>query len=158
MFVSVFSDELGIGIEKSLATIASWKVGYVDLRGGIFRKGIHALDADELKKLKALLGEHNLQVGCLQSSLAKVHLPDAERQKTEAEKLEGLIRAADALDCRLVRSFFGWQPPKEERGRLAVQPDMLQPDQRITSPPMPDYAAPMYGSPFPAPPPKVDAG
>jgi predicted dehydrogenase len=46
--------------------------------------------------------------------------------KREGEKLEGIIRAADALDCRLVRAFSYWQPPKEGRGLLAVQPDQLQ--------------------------------
>ena len=52
-------------------------------------------------------------------------IPGAERQQAEAAKLEGIIRAADALDCRLVRSFFYWQPPPEQAGALAVRPDLL---------------------------------
>jgi hypothetical protein len=56
------------------------------------------------------------------------------------------------------------QPKKMLDGGLpaplyaAVQPDALQPkpDMRMTPPPQPDYAAPMYGSPFPIP--KQDSG
>lgn len=43
------------------------------------------------------------------------------------KKLEGLVRAADVLGCRLVRSFNCWQPnDPDEKGRLAEQPDKLQ--------------------------------
>src|SRR5690606_34000921 len=55
-------------------------------------------------------------------------------QRAEANKLEGIIRAADALDCRLVRSFFYWQPERrnngrvlkeEEAGLLTAHPEMM---------------------------------
>jgi sugar phosphate isomerase/epimerase len=67
-----------------------------------------------------------MTVACLQTSLCKVHLPDAERQKKEQEKLEGIIRAADALDCRLVRSFSYWQPQGPDYGTLATSGDVLE--------------------------------
>ena len=56
-----------------------------------------------------------------------MHLPDEEQQKKEMEKLEGIIRACDILDCRLVRSFFFWQrePGQAEFGQLAVRPDEM---------------------------------
>lgn len=126
MYISIFSDELAMDVTKGLPIIKSWGLDAVDFRGRIFGKAIEKLNDTELKQLRTLVDENEMSVGCLQSSLAKVHWPDANRQKEEAEKLEGLIRAADALDCRLVRSFFYWQPPKEEQGRLAIQPDVLQ--------------------------------
>lgn len=126
MYLSIFTDELATDITKGLPVIKSWGLDVVDLRGRVFGKSIHALDDAELKRLRALLDEHEISVGCLESSLAKVHWPDSSRQKDEAMKLEGLIRAADALDCRLVRAFFFWQPPREEQGQLAVRPDVLQ--------------------------------
>ena len=52
-------------------------------------------------------------------------MPDAAVRKEEEAKLEGIIRAADALDCRLVRAFHYWFPEPEMRGQLAVRPDML---------------------------------
>ncbi|MCK5806380.1 MAG: Gfo/Idh/MocA family oxidoreductase, partial [Lentisphaeria bacterium] len=81
---------------------------------------------EQLIELRTLLDRYGMKVGCIESSLAKVHLPDAERRQQEAEKLEGIIRAADALDCRLVRSFFYWQPDTELKGALAVRPDEQQ--------------------------------
>jgi predicted dehydrogenase/sugar phosphate isomerase/epimerase len=126
MFQSVFTDELGLPFKEALDTLAAWGLKYVDLRGGIYGKAVHDLNGEELARVHRALEERELQVGALESSLAKVHLPDEERREAEAEKLEGLIRAADALDCRLVRSFFFWQPAADQEGMLAVQPDQKQ--------------------------------
>jgi len=126
MFLSVFTDELAMDLAEALPTIRSWGLEHCDLRGRIFGRAFEALSPEQLIQVKRTLDREEMKVGCLQSSLAKVHLPDSERCRAEEAKLEGVIRAADALDCRLVRSFFYWQPPKEESGALAVRPDMLQ--------------------------------
>ena len=126
MFLSIFTDELGLDVTKALPILKGWGLEYVDLRGRVFGMAAEKLPPDRLDELKALLAKHGLQVGCLQSSLAKVHLPDLARCDAEAVKLEGIIRAADALDCRLVRSFFYWQPPPALAGELAVRPDLQQ--------------------------------
>ncbi len=126
MFPSIFTDELGLDITLGLPILKSWGMEHVDLRGRVFGMAFEALPAERLPELRNLLDEHGMKVGCLQSSLAKVHLPDAERRAAEARKLEGIIRAADALDCRLVRAFHYWQPPAELAGELAVRPDEQQ--------------------------------
>ena len=126
MFLSVFTDELATDLAEALPTIRSWGLEHCDLRGRILGRAFEALSPEQLIEVRRTLDRQGMKVGCLQSSLAKVHLPDAERCRAEEAKLEGVIRAADALDCRLVRSFFYWQPPKEESGTLAVRPDMLQ--------------------------------
>ncbi len=126
MFISVFSDELGVDVTKAVPIIRSWGVQHVDFRGLVYGKGIEALSDAQLKDLRELVDDNGMAVGCLQTSLCKVHLPDEARQKKEAEKLEGIIRAADSLDCRLVRSFHYWQPGKDKAGALAIQPDVLQ--------------------------------
>ncbi|MHC4247730.1 MAG: Gfo/Idh/MocA family oxidoreductase [Planctomycetota bacterium] len=126
MFLSIFSDELRLDVEQAFPVIRSWGLEHVDLRGLVFRKGCERLTKDELGRVKALLDANGLKLGAFQSSVAKVHLPDKERQAAELEKLEGLVRAADVLGCRLVRSFNFWQPKGDEKGRLAVQPDQMQ--------------------------------
>ncbi len=126
MFPSIFTDELGVDIAQGLPVLKEWGLEYVDLRGRVLGKAAEALDPDRLPELKRLLDDHDMKVGCLESSLAKVHLPDADRRQAEADKLEGIIRLADAVDCRLVRSFFYWQPPAELAGELAVRPDEQQ--------------------------------
>jgi UDP-N-acetyl-2-amino-2-deoxyglucuronate dehydrogenase len=126
MFLSIFTDELGLDITEGLPILGSWGLEHVDLRGRVLGTAAESLPPERLPELAQLLNDHGISVGCLESSLAKVHLPDAARCQAEAEKLEGIIRAADALDCRLVRSFFFWQPPQELAGELAVRPDELQ--------------------------------
>ncbi len=97
MYISIFTDELGLDVTEAVPMIKSWGLGHVDFRSKVFGKEIHELDGEELRKLKTLVDDNGMTVGCLQSSLCKVHLPDEERQKKEAEKLEGIIRAADPL-------------------------------------------------------------
>ena len=126
MFLSIFTDELAVDITEALPILKQWGLKHVDFRGRVFGHAAEALPPERLGELRKLLDDHGMAVGCLQSSLAKVHLPDADRLKAEAEKLEGILRAADALDCRLVRSFHYWQPPEELRGELAVRPDEQQ--------------------------------
>ena len=126
MFPSIFSDELGLDIAAALPIIKGWGLKHVDLRGRVFGTAAEALPAERLPELKKLLADHGMKVGCLQSSLAKIHLPDAAARQAEAAKLEGIIRAAEALDCRLVRAFFYWQPKNELAGELAVRPDEQQ--------------------------------
>jgi len=126
MFISIFTDELALDLPEALPILKSWGMTHVDLRTRILGKPFERLTDDELAEVKRLIDGHGLTVGCLQSSLAKVHLPERDRREEEAQKLEGIIRAADVLDCRLVRAFFYWQPPAEEKGELAVRPDELQ--------------------------------
>jgi len=126
MQLSIFTDELALDVTKALPIIKGWGVDMVDFRGRIFGKPIERLTDEELTKLRKLLDDLGMSTGCIASSLAKVHLPGAERLAAEQEKLEGIIRAADALDCRLVRSFFYWQPKADLAGALAIRPDEQQ--------------------------------
>ena len=111
MRLSIFSDETGMDLPKAIPLIRKWNLGYVDLRGGIFQRPLEKLDDSQLREVKKLLDDNRLKVGCLQSSFGKVHLPDRERLAEEARKLDRLIRASEILECRLVRTFFFWQPP-----------------------------------------------
>ncbi len=130
MQLSIFTDELGCDITKALPILQDWGLQTIDLRGRCFGKAFEDLDDEELKRLKELIDRHGMAVGCLCSSLAKVHLPDRERQEAEQQKLERIIRAAEVLGCRLVRSFFYWQPKAaghpELAGVLATPPDLQQ--------------------------------
>lgn len=127
MFISVFSDELYKDVYEVLPVIKDWGMGYVDFRGLINGKGIEFQSKEELTTLKKRLDSLGLKVGVIQSSLAKVHLPDKERQVAEMTKLDGIIRAADILDCRMVRSFNFWQkePDSPQFGEMAMRPDEL---------------------------------
>jgi len=126
MYRSVFSDELFVDANAALPVIRGWGAEYVDFRGMINGKGIEFQTPEELRDLKAVVTRLGLRVGALQTSLCKVHLPDRETRRLELEKLEGIVRAADALDCRLVRAFNYWQAhDAADFGALATRPDAL---------------------------------
>ena len=125
MFPSIFTDELAMDFAEALPIIKSWGLQHVDLRGRVFGREFSSLSDEQLAKVKQLLAEHEMSIGCFQSSLCKVHLPNAEGRREEEAKLEGIIRAADALGCRMVRSFFYWQPEDDSKDVLAVRPDAM---------------------------------
>ncbi len=126
MFPSIFTDELGLDITEALPIIKSWGIQHVDLRGRVYGKAAEALAPEQCQQVKVLLAHHGMTLGCIESSLGKVHLPEAARCRQEEAKLEGIIRLADATECRLVRSFFYWQPKGDLAGQLAVRPDEQQ--------------------------------
>ena len=125
MYISIFSDELAMDIHQALPILKSWGMTHVDFRGMINGKTIERQTDQELYDLKAALDKYGLKPGVIQSSLCKVHLPDAERQAKEMEKLEGVIRASNILGTKLVRSFFYWQHDQLDPacGELAMRPD-----------------------------------
>ena len=127
MYISIFSDELYKDIYDVLPILKEWGMTHVDFRGMINGKPIERQTDEELYALKAVLDCYGLKAGVIQSSLCKVHLPDAERQAKEMEKLEGVIRAANILGTKLVRSFFFWQHDQLDPacGELAMRPDAL---------------------------------
>lgn len=127
MYISVFTDELKKEVTELLPLYAEWGFKYVDFRGLINGMPIEKQTDRQLKELKSLLDSLGLKTGVIQSGLCKVHLPDIERQKSEMEKLDGIIRASEILDCRLVRSFNFWQHDQydEHCGDLAMRPDEL---------------------------------
>ena len=127
MYISIFTDELFMDIYDALPILKSWGFTHVDFRGMINGKPIERQTDEELYELKAALEKYDLKPGVIQSSLCKVHLPDAERQAKEMEKLEGIIRASNILGTKLVRTFFFWQHKQDDPacGELAMRPDCL---------------------------------
>ncbi len=131
MYLSIFSDELFEDVYTALPKLESWGLTHVDFRAMIGGKPIEKLTVDELRKLKSTLDSLGLKTGVIQSSLCKVHMPTAADPeaviKRENEKLDGIIRACDILDTRLVRSFNFWQHKQDDPacGELAMRPDAL---------------------------------
>ena len=127
MYISVFTDELHEEVTNALPYFAQQGYKYVDFRGMVNSLPIEKQSTEQLKALKAQLDSLGLKTGVIQSSLCKIHLPDAETRRQEEKKLEGIIRAADILDCRLVRSFNYWQHDHHDPkcGELAMRPAEL---------------------------------
>jgi sugar phosphate isomerase/epimerase len=97
-------------LQEAIPHYQEWGLKYVDLRGRIFGKALERLTKDEIKAARTMLDNAGLKVACMESSIAKEHLPDdPEVIRDQHAKLETLIMAADILDCRLVRCFHFWQ-------------------------------------------------
>ena len=129
MKLSIFTDETGLDLEQALPEIKKMGFENVDLRWKLFQRSFEKLTDEEMFEIKKMLDANGLKVQCLQSSLAKVHLPDAERLAEEMHKFDRIIRASEIFECKLVRSFFFWQPSDWRTdtsiGALAIEPVVL---------------------------------
>ena len=129
MFISIFTDELKLDVAEAIPIIRSWGLKHVDFRSMVFGKRIEELDTQELAELKKWVDDNGMTVGCLQTSLCKDHLPDAASRQQDVTAVENLVRAADILECRLVRSFHYWKnyaDPACKDGDLAKGGDKLE--------------------------------
>ena len=128
MKLSIFTDETGLDITEAIPLIKSWGLKYVDLRGRLFQRPLDKLTDEQMESIKKMLDENGMEVACIQSSLAKVNLPEKDRWEEEMHKLDRLIRASEIFNCKLIRSFFFWQVPKGHEqsgiGDLAIRPDV----------------------------------
>ena len=128
MKLSIFTDETGLDIAEAIPLIKSWGLKYVDLRGRTFQRPLDKLTDEQMMEIKKMLDDNGMEVACIQSSLAKVNLPEKERWNEEMHKLDRLIRACEIFNCKLIRSFFFWQAPKGHEqsgiGDLAIRPDV----------------------------------
>ena len=135
MYISIFSDELGLEFTEAIPYFKEWKLKYVDFRGKVFGKSFEKLNKDEVKEVKKILDNNGLRVGCFESSIGKVHLPENEEViKEQQRKLDNLIVAAEILDCRLVRCFHFWQPEENKKGTLSVDSPELERVLELTVP------------------------
>lgn len=128
MKLSIFTDETGLDIAEAIPLIKSWGLKYVDLRGRLFQRPLDKLTDEEMMQIRKMLDDNDMKVACIQSSLAKVNLPDKERIDAEMFKLDRLLRACEIFDCKLIRTFFFWQMSRgheqEGIGELAIRPDV----------------------------------
>ena len=127
MYLSVFTDELKREVTEALPIFAEWGMTHVDFRGLIHGMPIEKQTEQQLRDLKRQLDDLGLKTGVIQSSLCKCHLPEQQRVRQELENLEGVIRAADILQCPRVRTFNFWQHAQDDPacGELAMRPDAL---------------------------------
>jgi sugar phosphate isomerase/epimerase len=112
--ISVMTDQLGLDFESAVKQLAEWDVGWVDLRSGIYDKGIDDVTDAEVEQAQAVLEESGLRVACLASRLAspwKEHdLWDEADWEAELRNLDRLISLAEAFQTDLLRVYAYRKP------------------------------------------------
>jgi sugar phosphate isomerase/epimerase len=85
MHLSIFNDEVGLDITDSISHFRDWGMEWIDLQDRVLGKEFSSQDNNEMARVAGLIKEHNLKVACLQSSLAKFHLPDSAQLELEKQ-------------------------------------------------------------------------
>lgn len=124
--LSAFADEAAntkTAVEQ-LSVIAALGLKYysprfVDVTGSGKVKHVTELDTDELGKLKSLHEQYGVRVASIGSRLGKIKLQDVEDgshnkyvtdEKYRETDVAATIRAAKALDAKLIRGFSFYHP------------------------------------------------
>lgn len=142
--LSAFADEAAnakTAVEQ-LSVIAALGLKYysprfVDVTGAGKVKHVTELDADELAKLKSLHEQYGVRVASIGSRLGKIKLQDVDDgshnkyvtdQKYSETDVAATIRAAKALDAKLIRGFSFYHPKGHDPAPYVQQAaDRLRP-------------------------------
>ncbi len=100
--LSAFGDEIADDLATQLEVLASEDVRHLEFRGA-WGRNILDLDADQLGRAAALLGEHGFGVSAIGSPIGKSEL--SQPLDFELDRLERALTAANALGTRMIRVF-----------------------------------------------------
>lgn len=134
--ISVMTDQLGLDFESAAKQLAEWGVQWVDLRGGIYGKGIDDVTDSEAERAQAVLDKHGLQVACLASRLASPWLEhdlwDAKDWEAELKQLDRLTELAEVFDTNVLRVYAYRKPnPDVPRDRPDLEEYLEPVSQRL---------------------------
>jgi sugar phosphate isomerase/epimerase len=105
--LSAFGDEIADDLATQLDVLASEGVRHLELRGA-WGKNVLDLDADELRRARALLDERGFGVSAVGSPIGKSQL--SQPPSFELGRLERAVAACDALGTRNIRVFSFFVP------------------------------------------------
>jgi sugar phosphate isomerase/epimerase len=112
--LSVMTDQLGLDFEDAVKQLAQWGVEWVDLRSGVYGKGIDDVTDADVERARAALNRQGLRVACLSSRLNSPwidhDLSDEKDWEAELVSLYRLIELCKAFDADLLRVYAYRKP------------------------------------------------
>jgi sugar phosphate isomerase/epimerase len=100
--ISGFGDEIAADPVEQLDVLTSLGIHFLDLRGA-WGRNVLDFDADDVRRLRALLAERGVRVAMIASPVGKSQI--AEASSFEDGRLETAIRLARAFETPLIRVF-----------------------------------------------------
>ncbi len=120
--VTALNSMLDKDFEQALDRHVSWGIQVLDLKDGIFGKGIVALTEEEVKRAADLINQRELSVHCLSTVLfaRDIELGEERFRKDCLEKIDHVIRIAEILQPQVVR-FIAAQTSKRKEIENSVE-------------------------------------
>lgn len=116
--ITGFADEIAEELEEQLETLASEKVGYLELRAAW---GVNVLDLtdEQVARVKTALAERGIKVSSIGSPIGKIHITDPF--EPHLERFRRALWCAKELGAPFIRIFSFWIPEgKHEEYRSEV--------------------------------------
>ncbi|MFC1717027.1 sugar phosphate isomerase/epimerase family protein [Candidatus Poribacteria bacterium] len=120
--VTALNSMLDKDFEQALDRHVSWGIQVLDLKDGIFGKGIVALTEEEAKRAAGLISQRDLSVHCLSTVLFSrdIELGEERFRKDCLEKIDHVIQLARILRPQVVR-FIAAQTSKRKEIENSVE-------------------------------------
>lgn len=109
MKISFITDEATQSFDAAIAFAQKYDLQGLELRS-VENTPIDRISRETLQVWKKKLDDASLCVPCLSGSFFKCDIPKTAAPVEEFEKLERLCRAADILECSLIRGFTFFAP------------------------------------------------
>jgi len=116
---SIFSDEVSQDFADAVATAAACGLQYIDLRNA-WGKGWDEFDRGDWERMRALLQQHGMHMGCIQSQFGKCDIGE-EYETRHFPKVDYLIEEARFFDVNVIRVFPFWNA---DHTHVEVRPNL----------------------------------
>jgi len=103
--LTMLSDMAGRDLAESLPKLRAWGLDLLDLKGGLFGKGVLDLTDDEAARAASMLRDAGVEVYCLSTQLfhSQVEIGEAAFRAKYAGGVDRAIQLAEVLQPRFIR-------------------------------------------------------
>lgn len=104
---AIITDEVSQDLARAVSIARSFDLDGIELRSA-WDKDAHELSCDDIRRIREIVIEGELEVACIASPSFKCHLFDDKEYRTHLRILERSSVVARELNCSLVRGFTFW--------------------------------------------------
>jgi L-ribulose-5-phosphate 3-epimerase len=116
---SIFSDEISPDFAVAVATASDCGLRSIDLRDA-WGKRWHQFERQDWQRMRQLLEERHMQLGCIQSQFGKCDIGE-EYETSHFPKVDYLIEEAQFFGVEVIRMFPFWNA---DHSRVEVRPNL----------------------------------
>lgn len=116
---SIFSDEISPDFAAAVAVAAECGLHYIDLRNA-WGKQWHQFEQQDWQRMRQLLQERDMQLGCIQSQFGKCDIGE-EYETSHFPKVDYLVEEAQFFGVDVIRMFPFWNA---DHSRVEVRPNL----------------------------------
>lgn len=105
--IGIMTDEISQDFERAIGVVSEYGLQTIEIRG-VWKKGPHLLEPEDIAKMKAILADTGIAVSCIASPFYKCNIDDEAAIREHWDILRRCADLAHTFGTNLVRGFTFW--------------------------------------------------